>query len=739
MINIPKIKICIRKKFQTDLPFPEQGLLAFWRERICFAVFLCSLLFLIIPYALAVIQIVREGRWLFFFVYTLGYLLLLVISLARRRIPFKIRAWIGVFLFYSFGLLPLLTIGPVSSGRIYLFVFAIITVLLLGVKAGFAALTVNICTIVVVGLLADAGRLEWALVTPYAVVIWKNSGSTFIFLNSMITVALSVLIHNLERGIINEHKLSGELSAANLQIEKEIAVERKLQKEALENEAKYRLLAENTIDCIWKVNMDLEFTYINPAVFHYLGYTPEEFIGSRLLDHSPPEQIDKIKEIIANALADLPDETATVFEGNFYHKNGEEIPSEVIGKVLLDDKGNAIGLQGTTRDIRERKKAEKTLQQARKMEAIGTLAGGIAHDFNNILSPIIGFAELALDDIEEGSRLQDEIDTILKGAIRAKELVKQILIFGREQAQEFRPLRVQVVIEEAMKLIKSSLPATIKISQNIDMDCGLVMADYTQIHQLIMNLCTNAYHAMEETGGSFEITLGEMEARPDDVLNKFSLKAGRYVKLTVSDSGHGMEPEVLRRIFDPYFTTKESGKGTGLGLAVVHGIVKECGGELKVYSEPGRGSVFHVFLPLIDAKSAETHAVSLEKPEGGSERILLVDDEEIIVSVEKKILERFGYMVTGRTSSIEALATFSADPDGFDLVITDLTMPDLSGEVLIKELLKIRPDIPVILCTGFSDKWSEKDADIPGFKAFLIKPVVVDDLIGTVRQVLDNN
>ncbi|MBW2199274.1 MAG: PAS domain S-box protein [Deltaproteobacteria bacterium] len=388
-------------------------------------------------------------------------------------------------------------------------------------------------------------------------------------------------------------------------------------------------------------------------------------------------------------------------------------------------------------DLTEQKFLESQLRQAHRMEAIGTLAGGIAHDFNNILFPIVGFTEIAMDDLPEDSTARKSLNQVIKNAMRAKDLVLQILTFSRQHDYELKPLKVQLVVKEALSLIRSSLPATIEIRQKIDKHCGTVMADPTQIHQIIMNLCTNAYHAMAETGGTLEVILSEVELTADG-LTGLDMDPGAYLCLKMGDTGHGMDQAVVERIFEPYFTTKEKGKGTGLGLAVVHGIVKSYGGDIRVSSEPDKGAVFTIYLPLIKEVFDTSETVTDEKLPTGHEQILLVDDEKQIVFMEKQILEYLGYQVTARTCSIEALATFREQPLKYDLVITDMIMPNMTGDKLSVELMNIRPDIPVILCTGFSEKMPKERANAMGIHGFLMKPMALYDLAKTVRDVLDN-
>ncbi len=386
-------------------------------------------------------------------------------------------------------------------------------------------------------------------------------------------------------------------------------------------------------------------------------------------------------------------------------------------------------------DMTEQKQLQAQLQHVQKMESIGTLAGGIAHDFNNILFSVFGYTELALDDTERGTPLHDKLQQVLIAAHRAKGLVKQILTFSRQADQELKPLKVQRVVREALKLIRSSFPSTIEINQNISNTCGFVMADATQIHQVAMNLLTNAYHAMENEGGKLDVSLKEVDLDAEDLKDP-AMIPGLYVCLTVADTGAGIDESVIDKIFDPYFTTKEKERGTGLGLAMVHGIVKSYGGNIRVYSEPGKGTAFHVYLPAIQTQ-AETKETRVISPvEGGKERILLVDDEEQIVRMSQQMLERLGYHVTARTSSIETLEAFRAAPDKFDLVITDTTMPNMTGVHLAKKLIEIKSDIPVIICTGFSEKISADKAKAMGIRGYVMKPVVRSELAKKIREVL---
>ncbi|UCF90662.1 MAG: response regulator [Desulfobacterales bacterium] len=393
--------------------------------------------------------------------------------------------------------------------------------------------------------------------------------------------------------------------------------------------------------------------------------------------------------------------------------------------------------------IEERTKAledsNRQLQQVLKIQAIGTLAGGIAHDFNNILFPIIGYTELSLDEIPPASPAQGFLEEVLKAANRAKDLVQQILTFSRQNGQERKPVHVQHIVKEVLKLLRASIPANLEIIHRLDEDCGPILGDATQIHQVIMNLSTNAYHAMQEIGGALDISLTEVDIGYEEPITGTGIKPGRHLRLTVKDVGHGMEPAVMERIFEPYYTTKEPGKGTGLGLAVIHGIVKNHGGDIRVTSKPGEGTTFHVYLPLMDRSPAEPEAPVPNVAKSGNEHVLLVEDEKQVIDMERQMLERLGYRVTARTSSHEALAVFGAQPDNFDLVITDMTMPHMTGERLARQLIEIRPNIPIILCTGFNEGITEDKALAMGIRKFVMKPVVKNDLALTIRAVLDRN
>jgi nitrogen-specific signal transduction histidine kinase len=390
------------------------------------------------------------------------------------------------------------------------------------------------------------------------------------------------------------------------------------------------------------------------------------------------------------------------------------------------------------RDVSNEANLERQLRQAQKMEAIGTLAGGIAHDFNNILAPIIGYVEMALEEVPEDSSLNHDLSQVQKAAQRAKDLVKQILTFSRQTEKvENRPVRVSLIVKEALKLLRASLPSTIEIRRQTSRAAasGTVMTDPTRMHQVLMNLCTNAAHAMKEKGGLLEIRLTDRELDGELLAHFPKAKPGPYLQLSVSDTGQGMSQDVKQRIFDPYFTTKGPGEGTGMGLAVVYGILKNLGGAITVYSEPGKGSVFHVFLPVTQPGSVHGEKAPPPLPSGHG-RILFVDDEEVIVNMARIMLKRLGYEVIGESDSRLALDTFRADPEAFDVVVTDLTMPGLTGVDLARELLRLRPDIPIVLCTGFSETETAEKARQVGIKELLMKPLVMRDIAEAIQKVM---
>ncbi len=518
----------------------------------------------------------------------------------------------------------------------------------------------------------------------------------------------------------------------------ELEQERDQADEALrESEEKYRMLAQNTLDCIWTLDMDMRFTYVNPAVERIFGFTPQEFIGSPLSDYCTPEQYERMAALAQAELAKPPHESRIMFEAFLLDKQGKEVPVEIYGRVNYDDDGRPVSIQGVTRDVSERFEMQERLRLSQRMEAVGQLAGGIAHDFNNILTGIIGYTQLILNQTEEGSEQHEDLQEVEHLAKRAADLTQQLLAFSRKQALEPRVVNINSLIANVTKMLGRVLGENIDLEFHSDPSLWNVQVDPGQIEQVLMNLAVNARDAMPD-GGKLTIETANVELDEEYARNHAAVAPGPHVMIAVSDTGAGMDAETRERIFEPFFTTKTAGRGTGLGLSTVYGIVKQHEGNIWVYSEPGQGTTFKVYFPRVEA---EVEPADLQKPDDpgyGSETVLIVEDEPDVLSVARRSLERRGFRVMAAKDASEAERIMAERADEIALLLTDVVLPEVSGRALYDGLAEKYPELKVLYMSGYTGNAIVHHGVLDRGTAFMQKPFTPDRIARRVREVLDS-
>jgi len=569
-----------------------------------------------------------------------------------------------------------------------------------------------------------------------------------IFGNKVFKTGKAARFEDFRNNIWNDHILNpifdSQGNVVKLAVASRDITKLKLKEEAVkEAEKNFRLMVETLPIAIHlSTGIEQKCEYLNPTFIKLFGYTMEDIPTGRdwFLWAYPDEEyrrelLDRWMELIRQAM-ETQSTVGPLEEVEVTCKDGSK-KSISWGYITLGEKNYSFGIDVTERKEaeKERNLLEKQLNRSHKMDAIGTLSAGIAHDFNNILGIILGFTEFSLDCLEEKDTLRENLNQIIISGNRAKEVISQILSFSDDRPFDKKPLKLSSVLKEAMKLIRASLPSTIEIIQNIKTQDDFIFGEPGKIHQVILNVCTNSYHAMKNTGGVLEVSLTNIDI--NDRKTYPEIEPGNYVRIAIKDTGCGIEKNIINRIFEPYFTTRNVGEGSGFGLSVVYGIVKSHNGHIKVYSEPGKGTDFHIFLPTINFHTSEPEETNKLLP--GKEHILIVDDEEKLLYVMEKLLGKLGYNVTSSSSSTEALNIFRKDPETFDLIITDKTMPVMDGIKLGQEIIKINPHIPIILCTGYGDEVNKEFAHLSGIRKVLNKPVLMGPLSKTIIEVLNKN
>ncbi|MGD2272246.1 MAG: response regulator [Desulfobacterales bacterium] len=561
---------------------------------------------------------------------------------------------------------------------------------------------------------------------PYPIVMMTAYGNQNLAVEAMKAGALDYVVKS--EGIFADMP---HIAARALREWNHITQRKQAEKALKEHEALLRaVMAASPVGIC--LELDQAIRWHNDGLPRILGFTNGSLIGKKFRDFYPDD--DEFKRTESRLFSEIRVQGIGKAETKWVKENGETIDC-YLQSTLLDHSNASSGMIMTITDVSEKNKLQQRLIEAQKMEAVGTLAGGIAHDFNNILAAVMGNAEMGLLE-EVSDSAKHNLDQILKATHRAKNLVKQILTYSRKSEPVKKPFRIGPIVHETLKLIRATIPATIEIQPDLEECTGVIQADPTQINQILLNLCANSAQAMEEKGGMLAVRLMDLNLDSENAGLYPGANPGAYVKLIVTDAGTGIAPDNLERIFDPYFTTKEAGKGTGMGLAVAYGIIKSHGGHIKVYSELGKGTTFEVLFPRIISETV-TVDEKIDTPPMGNEKILFVDDEDFLVDLAKRMLEKLGYQVVVKQSPIEALEVFKDQPDKFDIVISDMTMPGLTGLELAQKLMAIRSDIPFILCTGYNERVSEENVKDFGIKEFLMKPLEFKVLAKTIRRALE--
>jgi PAS domain S-box-containing protein len=501
-------------------------------------------------------------------------------------------------------------------------------------------------------------------------------------------------------------------------------------------ERKYRSIFENALEGIYQTTLDGRILSANPAFARILGYHSPEQLMEEIVDigeqhwKNPDARQEMVRKLLEHGIV-------TAFETRMVRRDGQLIWVQINGRPVYDASGNLMHLEGMVQDVTEKMHLENQIRQTQKMEAIGTLAGGIAHDFNNMLGVIIGCTELAMDGIAKDGKAAADMERVLDASLRAKDLVRQILTFSRQSESEFKPLILAPFLKEVVKFLQTTLPANMEVHLTQGPDNFTILADPTQLQQILLNLCTNSAHALSPGGGVIDICLSEQIVAATEDKPTSDLTTGAYVHMFVKDNGPGIAPENLHRVFDPFFTTKRVGEGTGLGLSVVHGIVKNHGGAVYAESDPGRGTTMHVFLPSLKHPGFEPAPESNVLPPEGSEKVFLVEDEPVLADILRRILAGLGYQVMLYTDAVEALRFFQGHPNRYDLALLDHNMAALTGVELAVRMHRLQPDLPIVLFTGMNLELLRQDAEKAGVRSLLNKPLNRIDLAVAIRKVLD--
>jgi signal transduction histidine kinase/CheY-like chemotaxis protein len=729
----------------------QNNILSAWRERIFYAIFLTITIIAVVPYISSSLQVIQEKRWANLVIYTLGYLCVIIIVLVRR-IPFSIRVILGLATFYLLGLTALITIGPPGSGRVWLFAFSILASLLLGLRAGLISLILNAGTLFILGYLLAKGQLEWASEILYPIKTWIAISITFTSLNTVVTISLAVLVRALEQNLLQEQKLTMELTTTNNQLELDRKERRRISDALTQSEKKLSQAIQGNSIPTFIIDHNHIITHWNNACENLTGFSEAEMVGTKkhwtvfypeerpilvdlIVDRATEKEIQsqygrKIKRSILIKGA---------YEGeNFFPDFGQKGKWLYFTSAPLRDQGGTIiGAMGTIQDITGRRDTEAQLIQAQKMESVGRLAGGVAHDYNNALSVIMGFTELAMIDVDPTGKLHAHLNQILTAGRRAADITRQLLAFARKQTISPILLDLNNNVVSMLKMLRRLLGEDIDLVWLPGTGLGNVKMDPSQIDQILANLCVNARDAIEGVG---RITI-ETDTKIFDeayCADNPGFVPGEFVLLSVSDNGCGMDKEILNNIFEPFFTTKDVDKGTGLGLAMVYGIVKQNNGFINIYSEPDKGTTIKIYLPGQKAKTVDMGEESIiEVLPGRGETILLVEDDLPILQLTETILSGLGYAVLAAGTPGEALKLAREYADDIHLLLTDVIMPEMNGRELAERLQSFNPNLLWMFMSGYTANAIAHHGVLDKGVHFIQKPFSKKDLAKIVRKALD--